>query len=128
MDANFFRYAVGSMPPENVAMIQNMYNWMGTGCDQRFSFTKAASVQPPSTVCIGNNFNYILCVQNIGTSPLTASTIYDTFPSCVTYVSSSQAPAVNSAGYLAWNVGSVPVGGQVCITATVKAVSLPPCP
>ncbi|MES2201246.1 MAG: hypothetical protein V4498_03250 [candidate division FCPU426 bacterium] len=127
MDANFFRYTPASMPPGNTAFIQNAYNWLGSGCDQRLRFTKAASVSAPSTVCLGDNYNYILCVQNIGASTLVAANISDTLPSCVSYVSSSQVPAINSGGYLVWNVGTVPVGGQVCITATVKANSLPPC-
>jgi len=128
MDSNFFRYAVGSWPAANVAFMQNAYNWLGSGCDQRYRLTKAASVLPPATVCLGDNFNYTLCVENVGPNPLTAATIFDTLPTCLGYVSSSLAPAVNSGGYLVWNVGAVPVGGQVCVTATVNAVSLPPCP
>jgi hypothetical protein len=125
MDNNFFTHA--GWPPDNQAFTQNIYNWLGS-CDQRFTVSKSASVPPPGTVCVGQNFNYVLCVQNIGTNPLTVAAIYDTFSTCVSYVSSSQAPAVHTGNYLAWNVGPVPVGGYACVTATVQAVSLYPCP
>lgn len=111
-----------------VAWAININHWMGN-CYYRFNVTKAASVVPPSTVCIGQNFNYLLCVNNIGSNALAAGTILDdTFPGCLTYQSAVPAYNTKTGQYIAWLAGAVPAGSSYCVTVTVKATSLPPCP
>jgi hypothetical protein len=107
---------------EITAWWQNVYTWMGN-CPERFTLTKQASVLPPASVCIGDSFNYLLCTQNVGTSPLGAKSMWDTLPPCFSYVSAVPAPASVTGNFVVWNLGAVPVGASTCVTLTVHVDS-----
>jgi hypothetical protein len=104
--------------------IDNSYTWLGN-CQTRYTASKSASTAGP--VGQGSSFNYLVCVQNTGSVPL-SGLAFDTLPGCVTYVSSTPAYNTRVGNYFTWNLGSVALGASACVTVTVQATSLPPCP
>lgn len=128
LDWTSFASAWSTSPASMTAWVQNAYTWLGN-CYYRFSIDKAASVVPPASVCIGDTFNYILCLHNTGANPLSPTTlIEDTLPTCVSAQSSTPAWSTKTGSYVNWLAGSVPVGAQFCVTLTVRADYFPPCP
>ncbi len=106
------------------AYFDNTYTWMGN-CQIRYVVTKSASTAGP--VNQNGTFNYTICVANTGAVPLTALA-YDTLPTCLNYLSSTPAFNTQVGQFLTWNLGSIAIASSACVTLTVRAVSLPPCP
>ncbi len=122
---DYTSYAVPSLAANQAsiqAWFQNAYTWLGN-CPERFVFSKAASVAPPASVCLGDTFSYYLCVQNVGVGTVAAKTMWDTIPSCMSYVGASPAPASVTGNYVLWNLPSVAPGTTSCVTLTVRADS-----
>ena len=104
---------------ENTPTYQNIYTWLGN-CTIRYEVTKTSSL---ANVVVGQPYSYTLCVENTGSMPLN-QLIYDTLPACISFVSSTPAPAGSSGQYYWWNPGPIALSATVCVTVNVQAASL----
>jgi uncharacterized repeat protein (TIGR01451 family) len=81
----------------------------------------------PAGAGILQTFSYNILVTNAGPSPATSSTLTDTLPAGVTFVSASsgQGSCSQSGGVVTCNLGSIPSGASVTATVAVTAGLLP---
>lgn len=102
--------------------IQNVYALL-SGC-YRYSLSKAFD-QP--TLCVGDASKFTLCYSNSGSTTLTNVPLWDTLPSCLSYVSDSQGGATANGQVYSWNIPSIASGASACITVnfTVSSFSCP---
>src|SRR6202007_416310 len=77
----------------------------------------------PASAAVGTNFNYTLTVKNNGPSASTGSTVTDTLPGGVTFVSASSG-CTNASGTVTCNVGSLASGASATITITVTPTTV----
>lgn len=104
--------------------IQNVYELL-SGC-YRYSLTKAFA--NPS-LCVGDSSSFTLCYTNSGTTALSNVQLWDTIPSCLTYLSDNlggPGPAINGKVY-DWNIPSIAAGASACFTVnfTVNGFACP---
>jgi uncharacterized repeat protein (TIGR01451 family) len=97
------------------------------GGDSDLAITKADA---PDPVALGGTLTYTLTVTNNGPDPSTDSTVTDTLPAGVTFVSAnpSQGTCSQAAGTVTCTLGSLAVGASatIQIVATVDASALSP--
>lgn len=81
----------------------------------------------PAGAGVLQTFSYNILVTNGGPSPATNSTLTDTLPGGVTFVSASsgQGSCNQSGGVVTCNLGSIPSGASVTATVAVTAGLLP---
>ncbi|TWU05979.1 SdrD B-like domain-containing protein [Stieleria varia] len=86
------------------------------------SITKSANVQSPN---VGDTVTYTLAVTNLGPQTATSVQVTDQLPAGVTFLSSSNNAAYNTATGI-WNIGSLPVGAanRADLTITGRVDSL----
>ncbi len=94
------------------------------GC-VNYTMTKTVS---PGSVCVGQQATYVLCLNNTGSKAIPNPQIVDTLPTCLTFISSN--PASTGVGAMrVFNFSSPLAGGDSdCVSITVQATQLPPCP
>jgi uncharacterized repeat protein (TIGR01451 family) len=106
------------------AWVQNVYELL-SGC-YRYSLTKAFA--SPS-LCVGDSSYFTLCYTNSGSTGLTNVPLWDTMPSCLSYVSDNlggPGPTINGHVY-SWNIPSVAASTTACFTVnfTVSSYACP---
>jgi uncharacterized repeat protein (TIGR01451 family) len=104
--------------------IQNVYQLL-SGC-YKYSLTKAFT-QPQ--LCVGDPGSFTLCYNNAGSTTLTNVPLWDTIPSCLSYVSDNlggPGPGVNGQVY-SWNIPSIAPLASACFTVnfTVNSFACP---
>ena len=102
--------------------IQNVYQLL-SGC-YKYTLTKAFD-QP--TLCVGDSSFFTLCYSNTGSTALTNVPLWDTLPSCFSYVSDSLGGATSVGQLYNWVVPSIASGASACVTVnfTVSSFACP---
>ena len=83
-------------------------------------------VVSPNPAVSGGNFTYVVSVTNGGPATASIVTMNQVLPSTVTFISTSQASAVDHNGVISWSLTNMPGGTVVKLTNTVTAPTLLP--
>jgi hypothetical protein len=103
---------------------QHLYTTLST-C---YNFQATKTVDNPGPVCIGTTIHFVLCSQNTGTRALPVQSLWDTIPTCFSFVSSNPAPSTSAGNYYTWAAPSLSAGQSFCATVTVTVANGGPCP
>jgi uncharacterized repeat protein (TIGR01451 family) len=81
-------------------------------------------VASPNPAISGANLAYVVTVTNSGPATATAVVMNEALPPGVTFISTSQTPAVDNNGVVTWTIGSMPSGTSQTLTTTIRAPTL----
>ena len=109
-----------SNPADNSATVTTAVN----AANADLSLTKASI--PTTAITVGQNFKYSLQVKNAGPGAAPNTTITDTLPAEVTFVSASPTQgSCSGSATVTCNVGTLAVNGSATVMITVTASRIP---
>lgn len=82
-------------------------------------------VEGPEKVLVGKNADYKVSVQNAGKTDVTGTAVTAAIPASMQFVSASSGGKVAGKS-IAWEVGTLGVGKQIFLSATLKAIKAGP--
>ena len=122
--------SAGYQNATSVQVLQNIYDWLASCYD----YAIVKTFTDPNLCTSSAPSSFTLCYTNTGIA-VPSVTIYDTVPSCLTYINSSVPPTTQTTitsgtkgQYLTWVFTPMPAGANTCITVNFSVAQQPPCP